>query len=125
MKVKFVPIILCGLFAVACNQTPSKPSPRYVDIDVLTNPEKLTYTEGEYFDPTGLVITAYKSDESTEIVEYATRADEFTFTPSLTTALTTNDTTVTIGYKNQRTTGNIKTTGLHSVRKHKNSLKTI
>lgn len=65
-------------------------------ISVKTVPSKTTYTEGEYFDPTGLVITKTYSDASTEDLAYAGHTSDFTFSPSTTTALTTSNTSITI-----------------------------
>lgn len=65
-------------------------------ISVKTAPSKTTYTEGEYFDPTGLVITKTYSDASTEDLAYAGHTSDFTFSPSTTTALTTSNTSITI-----------------------------
>lgn len=67
-------------------------------ISVSTAPTKLTYSAGEYFDPTGLVITRTYSDDSTDTYAYAGHTSEFTFSPSTSTALTTSNTKVTISY---------------------------
>ncbi len=80
------------------NGTVVPPAPTLTSIAVKTEPTKLSYTAGEYFDPTGLVITLTYSDNSTEDVTYAGHTNDFTFTPSTNTALTTNHTSVTIGY---------------------------
>ena len=60
-------------------------------IAVTKSPTKTTYTEGETFDPTGMVVTATYSDESTDDVTAAC-----SFTPS--GALSTSDTEITISY---------------------------
>ena len=99
MKLKLLPIILCSLFAVACSHTPSQSGSKYTSISVKTNPEKLTYNESDFFDPTGLVISAYTSNQMVEDVYYDTRSEEFAFTPSLTTPLTVDITYVTVAYK--------------------------
>lgn len=65
-------------------------------ISVLTPPDKTTYLAGEYFDPTALVITKSYSDSSSENVEYLGHESDFSFSPSLLTALTTSDIEVTI-----------------------------
>lgn len=57
---------------------------------------KTTYTEGETFDPTGLVVTATYDDESTEDV---TGRVEWTFNPETLTIGTTN-VDVTANYQN-------------------------
>lgn len=65
-------------------------------IAVKTAPTKTTYEAGEYFDPTGLVITATYSDASTSDISYASNSASFTFSPTTSTALTTSDVSVTI-----------------------------
>ena len=67
-------------------------------ISVSTAPTKTTYTAGEYFDPTGLVITRTYSDSTTDTYTYAGHTSEFSFTPSLSTALTTSNMSVSISY---------------------------
>ena len=65
-------------------------------IAVTTQPTKTTYTAGETFDPTGMVVTATYNDETTAVV------DEYTFAP--TEALATTDTVVTITYESKTAT---------------------
>ena len=60
-------------------------------IAVTTPPTKITYNEGETFDPLGMVVTATYEDSSTDDVTAFC-----TFTPS--GALTTSDTDITISY---------------------------
>ena len=75
-------------------------------IAVKTAPTKTTYTEGEYFDPTGLVITpTYENHANTEEtktgddVAYSNAtAASFTFAPTTTTTLQTSNTSVSISY---------------------------
>ena len=67
-------------------------------IAVKTAPTKTTYEAGEFFDPTGLVITATYSDSTTSDISYASSSASFTFTPSTSTALTTENTSVSITY---------------------------
>ena len=67
-------------------------------ISVATAPTKTTYTAGEYFDPTGLVITRTYSDSTSDSYTYADHTSEFTFSPTTETALTTSDASVTITY---------------------------
>lgn len=73
-----------------------EPEPTLVRIEVTTEPTKVQYTEGETFDPTGMVVTATYSDETTEEVT------DYTYEP--TEALTTEDTEVTITYEDKTTT---------------------
>ncbi|MDY6276392.1 MAG: hypothetical protein SPL75_02790 [Bacilli bacterium] len=94
----------CG-FKVYCEQPSSK---QLESIAIKTAPTKTTgYYEGQFFDPTGLVITATYSDESSEDISYAAHSSDFTFTPSTTTALTTSNTSVTIAYGGKSTSQTI------------------
>lgn len=68
-------------------------------IGVSTAPSKIAYTEGEYFNPTGLVISRHYSDDSEDTYTYAGHEAEFLFAPALTTALSLSDTSVTIQYE--------------------------
>lgn len=67
-------------------------------ISVSTAPTKTTYTAGETFDPTGLVITRTYSNSTSDTYAYAGHTSEFSFSPSTSTALTTANTSVTITY---------------------------
>lgn len=62
-------------------------------IAVTTPPTKTAYALGEYFDPTGMVVTATYGDASNDDVTALC-----TFTPSTTTALTTKDSEIEISY---------------------------
>ncbi|MBQ8731339.1 MAG: bacterial Ig-like domain-containing protein [Oscillospiraceae bacterium] len=43
----------------------------FVDFDITTKPSKLTYLEGDLFDPTGMIVTAYYNNETnTEVTDY-------------------------------------------------------
>ena len=67
-------------------------------IEISQEPEKTEYRVGEYFDPTDLLIKATYSNNSTSYVFYNNNSSSFSFNPSLSTALKTTDTTVTISY---------------------------
>ena len=60
-------------------------------IEITTKPNKTTYTEGEVFNPDGMIITGIYSDSSKEIIT------EYTYTPN--EALKTTDTKVIISYQ--------------------------
>jgi hypothetical protein len=75
-----------------------------VSISVKTTPKKLTYTEGEKFDPTGLVIALTYDYGDPTTLEYKGNESKFSFTPSLTTPLKTTDKSVTITYEGKTTT---------------------
>lgn len=81
----------------------SSTSPILSSIAVKTSPTKVSYTEGEFFDPTGLVITKVMSDASTEDVAYVGSESEFSFSPSLTTPLQISSTEVVITYGGKTT----------------------
>ena len=59
-------------------------------IDITTAPIKTIYQEGETFDRAGMVVTASYSDDTTAPIT------NYTYSP--TTALTTNDTVITVTY---------------------------
>ena len=76
-------------------------------ISVKTAPTKTSYTAGETFDPTGLVITVTYNIGSPTDIPYADNESDFGFTPSTSTPLTTSNTSVTITYGGQTTTQTI------------------
>ena len=67
-------------------------------ISVATAPKKTTYTAGEYFNPAGLVINRNYSDSTSDTYTYSDHTSEFAFSPTISTALTTSHTSVTITY---------------------------
>lgn len=67
-------------------------------ISINTHPDKIQYEEGDYFDPTGLIITRTYSDSTTDTYTYSGHSSDFTFSPTTSTALTTSNTSVTISY---------------------------
>lgn len=84
-------------------KVPASSSKTLSSISVATAPTKVTYTAGEYFDPTGLSITRTYSDSTSDTYAYAGHTSEFTFSPSTSTALTTSNTSVTITYSGKST----------------------
>ena len=93
----YLPFFVYKVAAPASSKTLSS-------ISVSTAPTKTTYTAGEYFDPTGLVITRTYSDSTSDTYTYANHTSEFSFTPTTSTALTTSNTSVTITYGGKSTT---------------------
>ncbi|MDY6276495.1 MAG: endonuclease [Bacilli bacterium] len=91
-----------GVKAYSINYSTSSSSsePTLSSISVKTSPTKLSYQVGEYFSPTGLVITRTYSDSSTSDYAYAGHATEFSFNPSLTTQLAEENDSVEIFYEN-------------------------
>ena len=83
--------------------TAGSSSPTLSSISVATAPSKTTYTEGETFDPTGLVINRNYSDSTSDTYTYSGHTSEFSFTPSTSTALTTSNVSVTISYGGKST----------------------
>ena len=67
-------------------------------IAVQTAPTKTVYLAGETFDPTGLVITRYYSNSTSDTYSYAGHTGDFTFSPGTSTSLTKSHTSVTITY---------------------------
>lgn len=98
------------LASVAVTYASGGGTPTLSSISVKTPPTKLSYTEGENFDPTGLVITRTYSDASTSDWTYSGHTSEFTFDPGLSTALTTSNASVTITYGGKSTTQAITVT---------------
>lgn len=88
----FLTVIAMVLFSVMCfGFAACEKSERLLEsIEITTPPTKVTYEEGEYFDPTGMVITAYYDDDSSEVVT--------DYTLGKTTALTASDTFVNVIY---------------------------
>lgn len=75
-----------------------QPSLSVASIAVKTYPTKTYYTEGNLFDPSGLVITVTHSDSLTEDIAYDDHKSDFSFTPGLSTALSTSVTSVQVAY---------------------------
>ena len=88
---------------------PTPEQKKLTNIIIKNAPTKTSYNEGEKFDPTGLVINLTFSDNSTQTVTYNdSTKSSFSFTPSLTTALNVNNTTITIKYETATTTQKIE-----------------
>lgn len=80
-------------FTIIADQTPTLNS-----ITVSKTP-KLSYIEDEMFDPKGMEITLHYSDNSTKVVKYDDAKNDFTFSPSLETKLTTDVQEIEVTYK--------------------------
>ncbi len=78
--------------------------PSLSSIAVETAPTKITYSEGQMFNPAGLVITRYYDNSTSDTYAYDGHESDFTFSPSTSTALTTSDASVTITYGGKSTT---------------------
>ena len=81
-------------------------------IAVTTAPAKTIYQVGEFFDPTGMVVTAtYENhDNTTQTKDETVAIADLTFSPTTSTALTINDVTITITYNGKSTTQAITVT---------------
>lgn len=87
-------------------------------IAVKTAPTKITYTEGDFFAPAGLVLSTTEEDTTDpnitrtgEDVAYGeSTASSFSFNPDLTTALSTTHSSVIITYSGKSTTQAITVT---------------
>ena len=87
----------------SCTVTISDSTPELSSIAVATAPTKTTYTAGEYFDPTGLVIRRYFSNSTNDTYAYLNHEGSFTFNPTTSTALTTSHVSVSISYNGKST----------------------
>lgn len=76
-------------------------------IAITTEPTKVSYTEGETLDITGLVVSATFASGKTEVLDNS----ELTFVPTLETQLTTEDTSVTVSYYELSASFNITVNG--------------
>lgn len=73
-------------------------------ISITTKPSKVDYYAGESFDASGLVIKRTYNNGKEDTLAYAGAQTEFSFKPTLTTPLTTENTSVEIGYGGKTTT---------------------
>lgn len=86
---------LCGL--ASCGK-------KLESIEITTEPNKVIYTAGEKFDPTGMVVTAnYSKGDSEEVTDY---------TYDLTGALKETDTKVVVSYEDKTAEVSIKVINL-------------
>lgn len=65
-------------------------TPNLTGISIITNPDKMTYRAGEFFDNTGMVVVASFDDGKSRVIR------GYTYTP--TSALGKDDTTITVSY---------------------------
>lgn len=65
-------------------------TPNLTGISIITNPDKMTYRAGEFFDNTGMVVVGSFDDGSSKVIR------GYTYTP--TSALGKDDTTITVSY---------------------------
>lgn len=80
---------------------------KLVSIAVNKAPSKVSYVEGDKFDPTGLELVLKYDDDTSSVLPYKGNESSFGFTPSLTTALKTTDKAVAITYEGKTTTQTI------------------
>ena len=98
------------LYSATCAVTVSSAAATLQSISVQTAPTKTTYSAGECFDPTGLVITRNYSNSTSNTYTYSGHTSEFTFNPSTSTALSVGNTHVTISYGGKSTSQSITVT---------------
>ena len=73
-------------------------------IEIKTLPEKLNYVVGETFVPDGLVIRAIDGETSTfKDISYLENKTDFTFSPTIDTQLSLEDSKVTVIYREKET----------------------
>lgn len=85
-----------GSVVVSTSQAITVNAKSLVSIAVTTAPTKVEYTEGELFDPTGMVITGTYDNDSTGTIT------DYTYAPN--TALATTDEVITITASGKTTT---------------------
>ena len=105
MKIKSS-LLFCTLLLGLTGCGGSTGENQLVAISINTEPTKKEYTEGDLFDPKGLIINAIRTNDTIQVA-YDGNEDKFTFEPSLNTELTLEDTTVTVIYKEKITSFNI------------------
>ena len=88
-----------GITKTTTQEITVETAPVLQSIAVTTAPTKTTYTEGDYFDPAGMVVTATYDKGPTQDV-----TSECSFSPSTSTALATSDEEITISYSGMTTT---------------------
>lgn len=81
------------------------------EISVKNAPTKVSYKEGEKFDPAGLSIMLKYDDMTFKVLPYKGNESQFSFSPSLATPLKTSDKTVTITFEGKSTTQAIVVSG--------------
>ena len=100
----FLPAIIDQFsLSYTCSTIEPEPTKTLESIEVSNAPSKTEYTEGDYFDPTGLVITASYDDGSEEDIAYSDSPDDFAFSPSLSITLSSEDTSITISFGGKST----------------------
>lgn len=99
MKRSYFTLLLLPLLFTSCSNNPSTPAVTITGVSLLNSPTKAEYTVGECFTPSGLSVKVSKSDSSSYNVSYLGNEEDFSFSPSLTTPLTEEITTVTATYE--------------------------
>ncbi len=90
---------------------PEPVTPTLESISISVPPTKVNYEVGEKFNPAGLKITRHYTGGTSTVLTYNdTTKNSFSFNPSLTTALTEEDTYVTITYGGKSVRQNITVT---------------
>lgn len=79
-------------------ETQGSSEPTLFSIEVGIEPDKLTYTAGECFDPAGLEIRRNYSDSSFDLYEYEGNESEFVFSPDLSSILSVDVSSISISY---------------------------
>ena len=83
---KILTLLFTAFVLLGCNNQ----SVFIKNIEIKTKPDKTNYIEGEHFVPDGLTISVNKSDGNSEIVEYTSHQEDFSFIPDLSTPLEIN-----------------------------------
>ena len=99
MKRSYFTLLLLPLLFTSCSNNPSTPIVTITGVSLLNSPTKAEYSVGECFAPSGLSVQVSKSDSSSYNVSYLGNEEDFSFSPSLTTPLTEEITSVTATYE--------------------------
>ena len=100
MRAKFLLTLFIPALLVGCgNNQPQQDKNKLKEVTLESEPTKTNYVVDEFFEPAGLSIKTLTFGGQEDIVIYSATNDKFTFTPSLTTPLTLEDTSVKVTYE--------------------------
>ncbi len=94
-------------------------APELLSIEIKDLPTKTSYYEGDTFDPSGLVIKANYSNETTRLIPYVDYEDDFTFSLSLDKELAISDHMIIITFEEKSASFEIDITQVDKLEKTK------
>lgn len=92
-------LLACTMFAACTGDNPNNGGTTLTKIEITKNPQFLDYTVGEKFDPYGMEVTAFYSDNTKKVVA------DYDYSPK--DELTESDTVITVTYQGKTATLNI------------------